>query len=76
MSKVELSPVPEPAPEPEPEPVEADPVAELVVDEDDGEDAIPELIQDTLPNLAILAPALASPAEPEKTTERRTGLGA
>jgi type II secretory pathway predicted ATPase ExeA len=70
-SIAELLPKPEPEPEPEPEPasVQADPVTELVVDEDDGEDAIPELIQDTLPNLAILAPALASPAEPEKTTE-------
>jgi type II secretory pathway predicted ATPase ExeA len=72
-SKVELPPVleppPEPEPEPEPEPVQAYSVAELVVDENDGEDAIPELIQDTLPNLVILAPALASPAEPEKTTE-------
>ncbi len=66
-SKVELPPVLEP--EPEPEPRQANPVAELVVDEDDGEDAIPELIQDTLPNLAILAPALACPAEPEKTKE-------
>ncbi|MDX2413429.1 MAG: hypothetical protein QNK34_15865, partial [Woeseiaceae bacterium] len=66
-SKVELPPVLEP--EPEPEPRQADPVAELVVDEDDAEDAIPELIQDTLPNLAILAPALACPAEPEKTKE-------
>ena len=59
--------LPEPEPEPEPASVQADPVTELVVDEDDGEDAIPELIQDTLPNLAILAPALASPAEPEET---------
>ena len=65
--KVELPP--ESSPEPEPQPVETDPVAELAVDEDDGEDAIPELIQDTLPNLAILAPALANPAEPEETTE-------
>lgn len=66
-SKVELSP--EPEPEPELQPVEADPVAELAVDENNGDNAIPELIQDTLPNLAILAPALASPAEPAETTE-------
>jgi type II secretory pathway predicted ATPase ExeA len=49
-------PEPEPAPvlelpEPEPEPV----VAEIATEYDDG---IPELIQDTLPDLQILAPAL------------------
>jgi len=64
-SKVELSP--EPGPEPQPASVQAVPATELVVDEDDGEDEIPELIQDTLPNLAILAPALASPAKAEKS---------
>ncbi len=60
---------PEPQPAPEPEPAKADSIPELVVDEDDAEDEIPELIQGTLPDLEILAPALARPAEPGKTTE-------
>jgi general secretion pathway protein A len=60
---------PEPQPAPEPEPAKADSIPELVVDEDDAEDEIPALIQDTLPDLEILAPALARPAKPGKTTE-------
>jgi general secretion pathway protein A len=65
--KVELPAEPKPEPAPEPEPLQAEALTELVSDEHDSEDAIPELIQDTLPNLAILAPALASPAEAEKS---------
>jgi general secretion pathway protein A len=56
----ESTPAPEPeqpsqesAPVPEPEPVAA-------------VDDIPELIQDTLPDLEILAPSLAQPAEPQR----------
>jgi len=84
-------PVPEPAvvmPEPEPGPL---PIPELAVEEpvivfaepykdkdaaQESEDEIPELIQDTLPDLAILAPELAAAAveiepvlEPEPAVE-------
>ena len=48
----------EPVPEPVPEVVAQDPVPATVDDE------VPELIQDTLPDLEVLAPALARPAEP------------
>ena len=71
--KVEVTPVSEPAAVPE-LPVPAEPVAEepVPVFADSHEDTsheiqseaeIPELIQDTLPNLAILAPELAAVAE-------------
>jgi len=71
--KVEVTPVFEPAAVPE-LPVPAEPVAEepVLVFADSHEDTsheiqseaeIPELIQDTLPNLAILAPELAAVAE-------------
>ena len=73
----ELSPEPEALPElavePEPEVVaapdtalEAEPVI-VFADEDD--DDIPELIQDTLPDLAILAPDLAEPDAPPPEEE-------
>lgn len=73
-SLAELPPEPEPASESVP--VEAEPVAELNVDADDDEDAIPELIQDTLPNLAILAPAMARAAEPEEPEEPKQDVPA
>ncbi len=77
---------PEPAPEPEPEPVPVvEPVAEqepdpdpviVFSDETDGleppvdEPEIPELIQDTLPNLEILAPeVVATETEPDPEPE-------
>ena len=77
----EMAPEPEPEPEPvfEAEPVEApEPAAEedqpepvVVFAEESPEDAekdIPELIQDTLPDLEVLAPELAS-AMPEVEPE-------
>jgi len=61
-------PVPEPpaAPDPIPE-AEPEPEPELAVSEAapaDADDDIPELIQDTLPDLEVLAPELARPREP------------
>lgn len=50
-----LEPEPVPAPEPEPEP-EPEPQPDLTGDTN----AIPELIQDTLPDLEVLAPGLAA----------------
>ena len=71
----EPAPLPEPKPEPEPEPeppvaIEADvtpaPAAEAPVEtpvaEPVEDDEIPELIQDTLPDLEVLAPELATAA--------------
>jgi len=66
---------PEPAPEPTPVPAVVaedpvpEPVPEVVAPEHEPEpptddDEVPELIQDTLPNLEVLAPALARAAEP------------
>ena len=67
LPEPEPEPEPEPLPEPEPEPEpvlelpEPEPVvAEVVADEDDE---IPELIQDTLPDLQILAPELLPDVE-------------
>jgi general secretion pathway protein A len=62
---------PKPMPKPAPEVVAEEPVTESVpevvarepVPVVDG-DEVPELIQDTLPNLEVLAPALARSAEP------------
>jgi len=66
----EPEPIPEPEPEPEPElAAEPEPAAEAVQiqseEEPPGEEEIPELIQDTLPDLQILAPQLLPDDEPE-----------
>ena len=63
-------PEPEPVAEEQPEPVHADPVIvfsdEAPADNvDDEDDDIPELIQDTLPDLQILAPEIIAAAEAE-----------
>ncbi len=65
----ELEPEPEPQPEPEPEPVlqvvpepEPDEAEEPPLDSDD----IPDLIHDTLPNLAILSPQFALPKDDDE----------
>ncbi|NIA26966.1 MAG: AAA family ATPase [Desulfobulbaceae bacterium] len=78
---VEPEPAPEPetasaepaqeaefAPEPQPVSAAPHPVPQPVVDEEPDEDPIPELIQDTLPDLEILAPALANAPAPERST--------
>ncbi|MDH3612974.1 MAG: AAA family ATPase [Gammaproteobacteria bacterium] len=68
----EAAPVePRPLPELAESPVaEASPEAiEATADEDDDDVEIPELIQDTLPDLAILAPALANVPDPEDPQE-------
>nr|MDJ0712367.1 hypothetical protein [Woeseiaceae bacterium] len=73
-------PEPEQEPEPEPEPVaaNADPIIVFADATDDevaiDEEAIPELIQDTLPDLAVLAPEVVGGDEtpddlPELTPE-------
>ncbi|MDH3265753.1 MAG: hypothetical protein OEM25_02200 [Gammaproteobacteria bacterium] len=65
VAKPVIAPQPEPAPappEPEPQPVMAK-IEDTVVEE-----PIPELIQDTLPDLAILAPALAQAAMDDNPT--------
>jgi type II secretory pathway predicted ATPase ExeA len=56
---------PDPEPEPEPE-VEPEVAEEIAASKDNG---IPELIQDTLPDLEVLAPQLANPPEPEEVAE-------
>ena len=75
----------EPAPEAavvaeEETPVEEVPVEEAPVEEaaqnDGSADAIPELIQDTLPDLAILAPALVKPPVADVPEERDKALQA
>jgi len=58
-----LSNSPAPADKPEVEVV----AAETPIDSEDEDDAIPELIQDTLPDLEILAPNLATAADVENT---------
>jgi type II secretory pathway predicted ATPase ExeA len=72
---VEPKPVarPDPLPEPRPEPVAevappepAAPVVEPPAPAPKPESEIPELIQDTLPDLEVLAPSLVSPEEPEQ----------
>jgi len=76
VAKSEAEPEPEPEPvsqepDPEPEPVshEPDPVPDPVAEEKPDEDPIPELIQDTLPDLEILAPALAKPSQSEPVSK-------
>ncbi len=68
LPELVAEPVPESEPAPEPEPVlEPEPV---IVFSDEGEDDdIPELIQDTLPDLAVLAPELAEPESPPPEEE-------
>ena len=55
-----IEPLPSPMPEPEPE-ATADSAAEAPVNESPlADDGIPDLIQDTLPDLEVLAPGLAA----------------
>ncbi len=62
---VALEPQPEPTPEPVPEP-KSEPVIDIPAPPaQDADDDIPELIQDTLPDLEVLAPSLAEAAAPE-----------
>ena len=68
---VEAAPAPELVPEPLPEPVpEPEPKPEVVEELPAKEDnSIPELIQDTLPDLEVLAPQLASLPQPAPEPE-------
>ena len=80
----EPQPEPEPVlqavPEPEPEPLlQAEPepeIAAAAADIEDDEDEIPELIQDTLPDLQILAPQLLPDEEIDNAADTNVEIAA